>query len=72
VSGADMSCDVYVLPAAGCDRVWVYPSAPHPSGGGRPHGPVVRREILKVDDPRKRKQDDELAVILLMEAFTTS
>jgi hypothetical protein len=66
-----VSCDVWVTPAPGCDRVWVYPSAPHPSGGGRPHGPIVRRETLKVDDPRKRL-DDEVAVILLMEAFTTS
>lgn len=67
-----MTCDLYVLPEAGCDRVWVYPSAPHPPSGGRPHGPVVRRERHKVEPERRYGKEDELAIILLMEAFTTS
>lgn len=67
-----MSCDVYLLPAPGCDRVWVYPSAPHPHGGGRPHGPVVSRGRHRVQPEQQPWKDDELAVILLMEAFTTS
>lgn len=67
-----MSCDVYVLPSPGCDRVWVYPSARHPASGGRPHGPVVRRETIRVEPEQRIGKEDELAVILLLESFTTS
>lgn len=60
-----MSCDVYVLPSAGCDRVWVYPNAPHPPSGGRPGGVNVRRETRPVR--RVRREDEEaLAVALLL------
>jgi hypothetical protein len=67
-----MTCDVYVLPTPGCDRVWVYPSGVHPGGGGLGYGPVVSRDHHRIEPERRLGKEDELAVILLMEAFTTS
>lgn len=67
-----MTCEVYVLESPGCDRVWVYPSAVHPHGGGRPHGAFVKREHIRVQPEQRIGAEDELAVILLMESFTTS
>lgn len=64
--------DVYVRPQT-CDQVWIYPSQVHPGGGGggRPHGPVVSRGRHRIQPEQLPWKDDELAVILLMEAFTT-
>lgn len=63
--------DVYVRPQT-CDVVRIYPSQVHPGGGGRPHGAFVKREHIRVQPEQRIGKEDELAVILLMESFTTS
>lgn len=63
--------DVYTRPQS-CDQIWIYPSQVHPGGGGRPHGAFVKREHHKVQPEQRIGKEDELAVILLLESFTTS
>lgn len=66
--------DVYVLPQDTCTTgvLFLYPSQGHPHRAGRPHGAFVKREHHRIPPERRLGAEDELAVILLLESFTTS